>query len=177
MCFNGKDALVNKKKMHEKFFLFCSYVERQRAGEIPDQTESDQGSQQSMISAGVSGSTSAGSTSGYGSADSHPHRARQDMVEMWVREQQYVRQHSAPMQSRPIELANETLASALSSDRVNGGLRPSVPDDVLRPPVPLYSSWGEHRPDFMGHISDVNSSNSGLANHEQSHLNLHSPIP
>ena len=110
-----------------------------------------------MISAGVSGCTFAGSTSGYGSADSNKHHAHQDMVEMWVREQQYVHQDSASMQLRLIELANESLASALSSHRVNGGLRPNVPDDVLRPPVPLHSSSVEHRPVFMVHISGVNS--------------------
>ena len=135
-----------------------------------------------MISAGVSGSTSAGSTSGYGSADSHPHRARQDMVEMWVREQQYVRHHSVPQPPRLADLGHEPSTSALSADRLNGStLRPGLPsipsDDILRPPVPLYSSWGEVRPEFIGHVSDVNSSNSGLVNHDQSQLSIHPQIP
>ena len=51
--------------------------------------ESDAISQQSMFSAGVSGSTS-GSTSGYYSIDGNVIYSRQDRVERWLLEQQYV---------------------------------------------------------------------------------------
>ena len=127
-----------------------------------------------MVSAGVSGSTSAGSTSGYGSADSHPHHARQDRVEMWVREQQYVRQNSAslPPPARPSE--QEQLSAM--QDRWNPQRSvPSIPffsDDQPRPPVPLYSSWGESE-----HISGAETSGSAMLSNEQSQISLYSAIP
>ena len=59
-----------------------SYEERLRTEANAENPESDRGSQMSMVSAGVSGSTSTGSTSGYGSVDTNnTHHARQDRVE------------------------------------------------------------------------------------------------
>ena len=123
-----------------------------------------------MISAGVSGSTSAGSTSGYGSADSHPHHARQDRVERWVREQQYVRQESAPLP----QPSSEPSTSA-TVDRTSNAHRlspPSVPhDEGLRPPVPLYRNWGENEPE---HITGFAAE---MRNHEQPQISVHSHFP
>lgn len=95
-----------------------------------------------MLSLGVSGSTSTGSTSGYGSVDSHPHRALQDRVEMWVREQQYVRQQVEPR--RPLQPDSDypTHQQADRWPQRQQVLYGAPIDEALLPPVPLYSSWG-----------------------------------
>ena len=146
-----------------------------RAGEIPgDQAESDQGSQQSMVSAGVSGSTSTESTSGYGSVDSHPHRARQDRVEMWVREQQYVRQQVEPR--RPLHLDPDHPPPFQQVERLpqrQPVLYGAPIDDALRPPVPLYSSWGGNDAVIVARDTSIGSSTV----HDNSQLNIRSLIP
>ncbi|XP_078481214.1 uncharacterized protein LOC104266612 isoform X1 [Ciona intestinalis] len=125
-------------------------------------TESDRASQQSLVSAGVSGSISTGSTSGYGSADTTTNHARQDRVEMWVREQQYVRQQQPPLVAR---------SQPARSDEpwINGGSRhlasphpissSDSPNDSFRPPVPLYSTWGEGIPRFAELTQNSNNNN------------------
>ncbi|XP_076811149.1 uncharacterized protein LOC143454754 isoform X1 [Clavelina lepadiformis] len=177
------------------------YEERLRTEANAENPESDRGSQMSMVSAGVSGSTSTGSTSGYGSVDTNnTHHARQDRVEMWVREQQYVRQQSAanqvadvrrPNLSRPSVTESEQFPadlparSSLSFEAWNNfapqpftfsGAAINQMEGVFRPPVPLYSSWGGNE---VGHFSgvspNINNNNNSIAGSSQ--LNMSSFLP
>uniref|UniRef100_H2YG39 Uncharacterized protein n=1 Tax=Ciona savignyi TaxID=51511 RepID=H2YG39_CIOSA len=123
--------------------------------EVVERPESDRASQQSMVSAGVSGSISTGSTSGYGSVDTIASHARQDRVEMWVRDQQYVRQQQPQLgRNEPWNVTPRQVGSP-------NPMTPSdSPNEAFRPPVPLYSSWGEGLARYAEVTSNTNNSNN-----------------